>query len=125
MAHIVIVELRLLHQDEPMPQVEAVRVAVPEGTDPQRATLSIRLAEDLGQHGRTEPPALAPRLDIKMIEKQCVAIELQDVEPDPLAILQDVMGVRRRKSGEKPVPGALRIESADALEAFPHGFDAQ
>lgn len=67
MTDIVVVELRLLNQNEAVSCIEAVGITLFERTDSQGKAFLICLRENLSQGGCAQAIALIARLDIQVI----------------------------------------------------------
>ena len=69
--------------------------------------------------------ALVRRLHVQVVEEEPAFDWLDCNKPNPLARNEDVACLLWIEPGQKPFSCSRWIESANAFEAFSHGYDAQ
>ncbi|NAT15542.1 hypothetical protein CU666_11335 [Pseudomonas syringae pv. actinidifoliorum] len=63
--------------------------------------------------------------DVQVVQQQAIGERLDDDEADSVAGNLDIACIGRREAFTKTLSSAHRIEPANALKAFAHGFDTQ
>jgi len=121
----VIVERILFHQHETVSGIEAIRLALTQGANAHLTSQRIGLSKNASEHGRTDPVALMGGTNVQVIEGQALLMRPDDVKAHPLAVHHHMPSMFRRKTGEKALSRADRIEPSDPLQTFTHGLHAK